>query len=134
MRHLAPALLWLLPLLGCAAFQATRAGRPLTFKEAVGVYRVSQEKKALSVAVDDGGRRAWGAFYDATLQGFANDEAQEECERSASSAGVNAPCRLFAEGDGPARSGTEACLRRDYPEPWCALLNRYAPALAAGAP
>jgi hypothetical protein len=110
---------------GCEALRATRVGEPATLNEALTVYRNAKEKKAIAVAVDESGKRTWGAFYHARLQSFASEQAVEECERNADKFGVRAECWLFAEGDEPAESTGTACRRETPNKRRCAFQDRF---------
>jgi len=110
---------------GCEALRATRVGQPATLNEALTIYRNAKEKKAIAIAVDESGKRTWGAFYHARLQSFAEEQATEECERNAGKHGVRARCWLFAAGDEPAEATADAC-RRGTPNPRrCAVQDRF---------
>ena len=57
---LRPTLLALLLSLGCATTQLAPSGG---FEEALDVYRLSSGKKALALAVDENGKKAFAALY-----------------------------------------------------------------------
>ena len=110
---------------GCEALRATRVGQPATLGEALQVYRNADEKKAIAIAVDEAGKRTWGAFYHARLQSFANEQALEECERNAAGNRIGAKCWVFAEGDEPAEDTATACRRGEPNAKRCALQDRF---------
>ena len=110
---------------GCEALRATRVGQPSTLSEALNIYRNAKEKKAIAIAVDENGKRTWGALYPAKLQSWAGEQAIEECERNVRQLGIRAECWLFAEGDEPAKETILAC-RQGRPNPRrCALQDRF---------
>jgi hypothetical protein len=111
--------------IGCASLQATRVGRPTTLHEALSIYREADEKKAIAIAVDQGGKRTWGAFYHAELQGFANEQALAECERNVLEHRIRAECWLFAEGDEPSSDTTLACRSGKPNAKRCAYQDRF---------
>jgi hypothetical protein len=131
MRHRSTAAeLLVLPLvlgLACSTLQATRVGEPSTLQDAIRVYRTSEGKKAMALAVDDRGRRAWGAFYKSKLQSLANEEALEECTRNAGRAAVDAPCHLLAEGDASSPETLADCRAGKVSRERCEAQKRYGP-------
>jgi hypothetical protein len=125
-RALAGALAAAGLLAGC---QATRVGDAETFDEAVQVYRVSKDKKALALAADERGRRRWGAQYGSLDQERANEDAMEECQRNARRSGLEAQCYLFAVGDREPRSTLEGCRAERINPKRCAAQAKYGPQL-----
>ncbi len=111
--------------LGCAALRATRVGQPATLHEALAAYRNADEKKAIAIAVSEAGKRTWGAFYHARLQGFASEQALEECERNARDHRIQSQCWLFAEGDEPVSDTALACSQGKANPKRCALQDRF---------
>jgi hypothetical protein len=125
-----------LPALAAAALfasacQTTRVGETYTFEEAVGTYAAAEGRKALALAADEHGKRAWGAQYGKRMssQERAVREALEECDANARRLGVQAECHLFAVGERQARSTLEKCSARRINPKRCALQERYAPLL-----
>jgi hypothetical protein len=122
-------------LLGAAlvasACETTRVGETYTFEEAVRTYAAAEGRKALALAADDKGKRAWGAQYGKSLssQERATREALEECDANAQRLGVQAECHLFAVGERQSRSTLEKCSARRINPKRCALQEQYAPLL-----
>jgi hypothetical protein len=126
-RRPAIALAIALLLTGCGT---TRVGEASTFKEAVGTYREADGRKALALASDEGGRRAWGAQYGSSLSEERSvREALEECEASAKRLGVQAQCYLFAVGERQSKSTLEKCEARRINPKRCRDQQDYAPLL-----
>jgi hypothetical protein len=115
-----------------ASCETTRVGESSTFEEAVRTYAAADGRKALALAADEKGKRAWGAQYGKSLssQERATREALEECDANARRRGVRAECYLFAIGDRQSRSTLEKCSARRINPKRCALQERYAPLLA----
>jgi len=113
-----------------AACKTTRVGEASTFQEAVGTYGAADGRKALALASDERGRRAWGAQYGRSLsQERSTREALEECAASAKRTGVQAQCYLFAIGDRQAKSTIEKCEAGLVNPRRCRDQERYAPLL-----
>ncbi|MCW8126821.1 hypothetical protein [Microbulbifer halophilus] len=76
---------------------ARRAGETLgaTFAK----YRGYSAHKALAVAFDYKGAYALGYVFDSPDQDAANDRALAACESRRTESDVEAPCRIYAEGD-----------------------------------
>ena len=115
-------LLLALPALACAS----DVGAHHSLAETVEIYRQTSGTKAIAVAADARGKRAWG-WTQAPLQGMANDGAMESCQKNASRLGVQARCYLLAEGDEPAAATEQGCREEKIPEPRCRVQARYAP-------
>lgn len=115
---------------GLGACQATRVGDAESFEEAVRTYTVSDDKKALALAADEGGRRVWGAQYGSLDQDRANEDAMKECQHNARRSGVAAQCYFFAVGDSEPRATLEGCRGRRINERRCAAQAKFAPLLA----
>jgi hypothetical protein len=113
-------------LAGC---KATRVGTTSTLQETVETYRESDEKKALALAVDERGRKAWGAQFGSLTQGSADDDAMEECRAAAQHRSIEARCYLFASGNRQARSTVEGCREGRIGRKRCAAQEAYAPLL-----
>ena len=95
-----------------------------TFPETLEMYRLQSGTRALAVAVDESGRRAWGV-YEAPLQGTANKRALEVCRGNAARVGIRAPCFLFAESDAQSEETLIGCGEGRIPRSRCALQSRY---------
>ena len=123
-----PLLLGLAALAGC---ETPRLSGATTFEEAVRTYAASKGPKALALAADEGGKRAWGAQYGrSTSKERAIRDALAECDASARRLGVEAQCFLFAIGNGEPRSTLEKCRAGSIPAKRCEAQRRFAPLLA----
>lgn len=113
------------------ACKTTRVGETASFEEAVRTYAVAKGRKALALAADENGRRAWGAQYGKSFSSEerAIREALDECDANARRYGVQAECHLFAVGDQPARETLDKCGARRINEKRCALQQQYGPLL-----
>jgi len=118
-----PIALALLTAAACAT--TAQLGSGGSFAEAVELYRLSDGKKAMALAVDDQGRRAWGVLYGSLGQDEANQRALESCRENAERARVRAPCHLFAIGDAQAPETVRACAEGRLSAPYCAAQSRF---------
>jgi hypothetical protein len=112
-----------------AACEATHVGTAETLEEAIATYRAADEKKAFALAVDEQGRRRWGAQYGGPDQERAESDAIEECQRSAQRSGVAAQCFLFAVGDREPRATLEGCRVGRINPRRCNAQAKYGPLL-----
>jgi len=117
-----PLLLALLLSLGCAT---TELDRTSGFEETLHVYSLSKGKKALAVAVDENGKRAFAALYGSWSQASADEKALVECTENAERSGVEATCYLFAIGDEAAPSTLRGCAEGRIGARRCALQEQY---------
>jgi hypothetical protein len=115
-------LLALLLSLGCATTQLPPTSG---FEETLRVYRFSKGKKALAVAVDENGKKAFAVLYGSWSQASANEKALVECTRNAEQRGVQATCYLFATGDEAAPSTLRGCAEGRIGARRCALQQQY---------
>lgn len=113
-----PALLALLLGLGCATTQLAPTGG---FEETLDVYRLSRGKKALALAVDENGKKAFSVLWGSWTQGSANRKALDACNRKAARSGVQAQCYLFAIGDEAAPATLRGCAEGRISARRCAL-------------
>lgn len=95
------------------------------FEEALDVYRLSKGKKALALAADESGKRAFAALYGSWSQGSADEKALAACNENAATSGVEAPCYLFARGDEAAPSTLRGCAEGRIGAKRCALQRQY---------
>jgi hypothetical protein len=109
---------------GCASDDY---GTVPTLREAVDLYRLSDEKKAMAVAADERGKRVWGVAVGEIDQDRANEKALAHCGKSARNAGLAAQCYLLAVGDRPASQTDAACEAGRISERRCEVQRRYAP-------
>ena len=127
LRLLLPALL-AAALAGC---ETPRLSGAATFEEAVRTYAASEGPKALALAADEHGRRAWGAQYGRSLSRERSiRDALAECDASARRRGVEAQCFLFAIGNAQSRSTLEKCGAARINPKRCQAQQRFAPLLA----
>ena len=115
-------MLALLLSLGCATTQLAPASG---FEEALGVYRLSGGKKALALAVDENGKKAFAVLYGSWSQTSANEKALAACSAKAAKSGVQATCYLFATGDEAAPSTLRGCAEGRIGARRCALQRQY---------
>jgi hypothetical protein len=127
LRHRRPALLLAAcaSLLGAGCATTERVGDTATFAETVELYRLGDEHKALAVAVNERGRRAWGVLYGSLSEEDAREKALEECRSNARRAGVDAGCHLFAVDGAVARDTLRGCAEGRIGAQRCALQEQY---------
>ena len=94
-------------------------------------YAVADGRKALALAADEKGKRAWGAQYGKKISSEerATREALEECDKNAQRLGVQSECHLFAVGSRQARSTLEKCSAHRINKKRCMDQEKYAPLL-----
>jgi hypothetical protein len=112
-------------LLGAGCATTERVGDSATFAETVELYRLGDEHKALAVAVNERGRRAWGVLYGSFSEDDAREKALAECRSNAERAGVDAACHLFAVDEAAARDTVRACAEGRIGAQRCALQEQY---------
>jgi len=117
-----PIMLALLLVLGCAATQLSPSSG---LEETLRVYSHSKGKKALAVAADENGKRAFAVLYGSWSQASANEKALVECSKNAERSGVQATCYLFATGDEAAPSTLRGCAEGRIGAKRCALQEQY---------
>jgi hypothetical protein len=117
-----PTMLALLLSLGCATTQLPPASG---FEETLDVYRHSKGEKALAVAVDENGKKAFAVLYGHWSQTSANEKALVGCSENAEKSGVQATCYLFATGDEAAASTLRGCAEGRIGEKRCAFQEQY---------
>jgi hypothetical protein len=92
------------------------------------LYRISEDEKAMAIAIDDAsGRRVWGMRYGYLSQDSAARGALEECQENARSRGVAKRCHLLAVGNQRAPGAVAACADGRAPESFCTLMNDLVP-------
>jgi len=113
----------------CASWFSTQLEAPAGAKleDAWRLYRISEEDKAMAIAVDDSGRRVWGLVYGSMSQESANKHALEECAANAKARGMTASCHLFAVGDERAPGAVSACSDGRAPAAFCKLMDDLIP-------
>jgi len=72
---------------------------PAEFLQLFQTYKAKPAPKAIALALDPGGRWAYGSIAGYSTQAEANDEALSECARSKAPSDIKEKCRLYAVGD-----------------------------------
>jgi hypothetical protein len=105
------------------------------FEDAWRVYKLSEESKAMAVAIDDGTRRrVWGYRYGYLSQDGANEGALEDCAERAKARGLASRCHLFAVGNRRSPAAVAACSDGRAQPSFCSLMNDLIPPNAPAAP
>ena len=91
----------------------------------LGAYQLSGGKKALALAVDANGRKAYSVRSGDWRQKSSNRKALAACNSKAARHGVQAQCYLFAIGDEAAPSTLKGCAMGRISEKRCAFQRRY---------
>jgi hypothetical protein len=112
-------------LLGIGCATTTQLGPSASFEETLGVYRLSSGKKALALAADEHGRKAYGVLYGSWSQDKANEKALATCTENATRSGVQALCYLFATGDRAAPETLRGCAEGRINPRRCALQDEH---------
>jgi hypothetical protein len=123
--------------LSCASWFSARLDAPAgaRLEDAWRLYRMSEDSKAMAIAIDDAsGRRVWGIRYGYLSQESANEGALEECADSAKAQGLAARCHLFAVGNRRSPAAVAACGDGRAPASFCNLMNDLIPPTPAAAP
>ncbi len=115
-------LLVLLLGLGCATTQLAPASG---FEGVLDVYRFSSGKKALALAADEKGKKAFSVRSGDWSQKSANRKALAACNAKAARHGVEAQCYLFAIGDEAAPSTLRGCAKGWIGAKRCALQRQH---------
>ena len=115
-------LLTLVLFLGCST---TMPAPDSGFEEVLGAYHLSGGKKALALAVDEKGRKAYSVRSGDWRQKSSNRKALAACNSKAARHGVKAQCYLFAVGDEAAPSTLKGCAMGRISEKRCAFQRRY---------
>ena len=121
-----PALLGL----ACASWFSARLDAPAgaRLEDAWRLYRMSEDSKAMAIAIDDAsGSRVWGLRYGYLSQESANKAALEECQDSAKARGLAVRCHLFAVGNQRAPAAVAACADGRAPASFCNTMNELIP-------
>jgi hypothetical protein len=115
---------------GCASWFSARLDSPpgARLEDAWRLYQISEERKALAVAVDESaGRKVWGLCYGSLSQERANKEALSECESNAKRVGISASCHLLAIGNRRPPAAVRACADGRAAPGFCDLMNSLVP-------
>jgi hypothetical protein len=128
---LAPlAVLVALAPLACASWFTARLDAPAgaRLEDAWRLYQVSEDAKAMAIAIDEAsGRRVWGIRYGYLSQESANRGALSECESNAKRVGITAACHLLAVGNRRPPGAVRACADGRASAGFCELLNTLVP-------
>jgi hypothetical protein len=109
-------------ILGCAG---TQPAPTRGFAETLDLYRASGGKKALALAADENGRKAFAIVHGSWRQKSADEKALATCNEGAARDGVLAQCFLFASGDEEAASTHRGCAAGRIGATRCALQRQY---------
>ena len=115
---------------GCASWFSARLDTPpgARLEDAWRLYRMSEDRKAMAVAVDEAaGRKVWGLTYGSLSQEHANREALAECESNAKRVGISAACHLMAVGNRRSPGAVRACADGRASRGFCDLMNTLVP-------
>jgi hypothetical protein len=115
---------------GCASWFSTRLDAPAgaRLEDAWRLYSISEESKAMAVAIDDAsGRRTWGMRYAYLSQGSANEGALSECNANAKRLGIPGACHLIAVGNTRPSGAVAACADGRAPKSFCELMENLVP-------
>jgi hypothetical protein len=121
--------------LSCASWFSARLDAPAgaRLEDAWRLYQISEESKAMAIAIDDAsGSRVWGIRYGYLSQESANKAALEECQDSAKARGLAARCHLFAIGNQRSPAAVAACGDGRAAASFCNLMNELIPPTPAG--
>jgi hypothetical protein len=116
--------------LSCASWFSARLDAPAgaRLEDAWRLYRISEDSKAMAIAIDDAsGSRVWGIRYGYLSQESANEDALEECQANAKQRGLGARCHLFAIGNRRSPAAVAACGDGRAPASFCNLMNDLIP-------
>jgi hypothetical protein len=125
-----PLLLFAFAPLACASWFTARLEPPsgARLEDAWRLYQISEEAKAMAIAIDETGtRRAWGIRYGYLSQESANRGALEECAANAKRAGITADCHMLAVGDRRPPGAVRACADGRATRSFCDLMNTLVP-------
>jgi len=114
----------------CASWFGSRMEAPAgaRLEDAWRLYRISEDSKALAIAIDDAsGRRVWGMRYGHASESSAASGALDECQDNARRLAVAKRCHLLAIGNHRAPSAVSACAEGRAYESFCQLMNELVP-------
>jgi hypothetical protein len=115
---------------GCASWFSARLDPPAgaRLEDAWRLYQISEDRKAMAVAVDEtAGRKVWGICYGSLSQERANREALSECESNAKRVGLSTTCHLMAIGNRRPPGAVRACADGRASRGFCELMNSLVP-------
>jgi hypothetical protein len=109
-------------ILGCAG---TQPAPSRGFAEMLDLYRTAGGKKALALAADENGKKAFAIANGRWRQKSADEKALTTCNEGAAKSGVLAQCYLFASGDEEAAPTLSGCAEGRIGAKRCALQRQY---------
>jgi hypothetical protein len=115
---------------GCASWFSARLDAPAgaRLEDAWRLYQISEERKAMAVAIDEAaGRKVWGLTYGSLSQEHANKVALSECESNVKRVGMSASCHLLAVGNRRPPGAVRACADGRASRAFCELMNSLVP-------
>jgi hypothetical protein len=114
----------------CASWFSARLDAPAgaRLEDAWRIYQISEEAKAMAIAIDEtAGRKVWGIRYGYLSQESANRGALSECESNAKRVGIAADCHLFAVGNRRPPGAVRACADGRASAGFCELMSSLVP-------
>jgi hypothetical protein len=115
---------------GCASWFSARLDAPAgaRLEDAWRLYQISEDRKAMAIAVDEAaGRKVWGICYGSLSQARANREALSECESNAKRVGISTSCHLMAIGNRRPPGAVRACADGRASRGFCETMNGLVP-------
>jgi len=109
-------------ILGCAG---TQPAPSRGFAEMLDLYHASGGKKALALAADENGNKAFAIASGRLRQKSADQKALATCNEGAAKRGILAQCYLFASGDEEAASTLRGCSKGKIGATRCALQRQH---------
>jgi hypothetical protein len=116
--------------LACASWFTARLDAPAgaRLEDAWRLYQISEDAKAMAIAIDDSsGRRVWGIRYGYLSQESANKGALSECDSNAKRVGITADCHLLAVGNRRPPGAVKACADGRASAGFCELMSTLVP-------
>lgn len=116
--------------MACASWFTARLDAPAgaRLEDAWRLYQVSEDAKAMAIAIDESsGRKVWGMNYGNLSQGVATRIALSECESNAKRVGITADCHLLAVGSRRPPGAVRACADGRASAGFCELMNTLVP-------
>jgi len=128
-RLLPVALAALVPMACASWFSAQLEAPPgATLEDAWRLYQISDDAKAMAIAIDEqAGRKVWGIRYGYLSQESAGRGAMDECRSSVNRTGIKADCHLLAVGNRRPPGAVAACADGRATPSFCELMNALVP-------
>lgn len=114
----------------CASWFSAQLETPpgARLEDAWRLYQISDEAKAMAVAIDEqAGRKVWGIRYGYLSQESANRGALEECTSRVKRTSIRANCHLLAVGNRRPPGAVQACADGRAPASFCELMGSLVP-------